>query len=108
MVKVDDDLVRIGVDRTEEEEKARLHAAAHHERECVAEQPGRQEGEGSMHSPLDFGLQLAPAARLAHALVPCHRLLSAACRRLTLAAEACSCAIAGLLPTAVPPVAAGS
>ncbi len=36
VVKVDDDLVRIGVDRTEQEEKARLHAAALHGRECVA------------------------------------------------------------------------
>ena len=60
MVKVEDDLVRIGVDRTEEEEKVRLHTAAHQERECVAEHPGRQEGQASMHSPLDSACSLLP------------------------------------------------
>ena len=82
VVKVDDELVRIGVDRTEQEEKARLHTAAHHEHECVAKHLGRREGETNMRFPLDLACSLLPLPDWVSALeMPCRHSLTAACRR---------------------------
>ena len=85
VVKVDDDLVRIGVDRTEQEEKARLHTAVHHEHECLAKHLGDERAR-----PSGLGMQLATSARLANSLeMPCHHLTTAA-RRRQAAAHTCS------------------
>ena len=78
VVKVDDDLVRIGVDRTEQEEKASLHAAAHHERECVAEHLGRRQGKTSRHSPLHLACSLLLLPQRLMLEMPCHHFMAAA------------------------------